>query len=311
VSEPTFVVLGDVMNDVVCLLRGPLVPGSDSPAPIQLTGGGSAANTAAWLAASGHRVRFVGRVGDDLAGDAAVSLLRAGGVDVHVSVDPVRPTGTCVVLVGPDGERTMVPDTGANGVWTSADLPTSWEPAGHLHISGYALVNAGARATALEAVRRARLAGATVSVDTASTGPLSEVGPREFLSWVRGVDVALANAPEASLLSGAADPADAALALRAWFSTVVVKLGASGSLLARSGSLVTAHAPAVQAEVVDSTGAGDAFAAGFLPAWCRGAPDAEALRAGNALGARAVSQPGARPSTQPGNPGMDSVPESR
>ena len=165
------------MTDVVCLLRGPLVPGSDSPAPVRI------------------ERRRLGRQHRRLAGRhrTASSVRRPGraptwpgrqrwprcdrcGVDVHVSVDPVRPTGTCIVLVGADGERTMVPDTGANGAWSLDDLPTTLGPRTHLHVSGYALVNPGAREAALEAVRRARSAGATISVDTASAGPLIEVG---------------------------------------------------------------------------------------------------------------------------------------
>jgi sugar/nucleoside kinase (ribokinase family) len=295
VSDATYVVLGDVMTDVVCLLSGPLVPGSDSPAPIRTSAGGSAANTAAWLAATGHHAQFVGRVGADPAGEVAVAALRTVGVEVRVAVDPVRPTGTCVVLVGADGERTMVPGTGANGAWSLDDLPTTWGPGTHLHVSGYALVNPGAREAALEAVRRARNGGATVSVDTASTGPLVNVGPQRFLSWVEGIDLALANAPEASLLSGLADPTDAALALTRWFATVVVKLGPEGALLARAGSPDIVRAPAPEVAVVDSTGAGDAFAAGFLPAWRSGTDDAAALADGNALGARAVTRAGARP----------------
>ena len=292
----TYVVLGDVMTDVVCLLQGPLVFGSDSPAPISVGGGGSAANTAAWLAAGGEQVVYVGRVGADPLGSAATALLTASGVGVRVAVDASRPTGTCVVLVSPDGERSMVPDPGANGEWSLADVPTDlWGPATHLHVSGYALVNSGARDAALEAVRLARDAGSTMSVDTASSGPLTRVGPSTFLSWIDGVDVVLANADEATVLTGCTDPSEAAKALAATFPLVVVKLGAHGALVATSGSADVIHRPAAQVEVVDSTGAGDAFAAGFLPSWRTGSDLAAALDAGNALGAQVVTRQGARP----------------
>jgi sugar/nucleoside kinase (ribokinase family) len=213
-----------------------------------------------------------------------------------VTVDDSRPTGTCVVLVSPDGERSMVPDPGANGEWSLADVPANlWGPSTHLHVSGYALVNAGARDAALEAVRLAGDAGGTVSVDTASSGPLTRVGPSTFLSWIARVDVVLANADEASVLTGCADPADAVLVLAKSFPVVVVKLGADGALVATGGSTDVIHRPAPQVEVVDSTGAGDAFAAGFLPSWRTGSDLAAALDAGNALGARVVTQHGARP----------------
>jgi sugar/nucleoside kinase (ribokinase family) len=292
----TYVVLGDVMTDVVCLLRGPLVPGSDSPAPVRVSGGGSAANTSAWLAATGQQAVYVGRVGADLAGEVAVAALTAGGVEVRAAVDGDLPTGTCVVLVGVDGERTMIPDSGANARWSLEDVPLDvWGPSSHLHVSGYALLNPGARLAALEAIRLARESGATVSVDPASVCPLAEVGAAEFLSWVAGVDLVLANAEEASVLTGCADPAEAAHELTAVFATVVVKLGADGALLFRRGSSEVVRRSVATVEVVDSTGAGDAFAAGFLPVWRAGGDEAEALDAGNALGAEAVRIAGARP----------------
>jgi len=104
----TLVVLGDLMVDVVARIADPLAHASDTPARISVQGGGSAANTAAWAASIGTDVALVCRVGDD---DRAGDLR---GVDVHAAVDSERPTGTCIVLVEPGGERTMLPDPGAN-----------------------------------------------------------------------------------------------------------------------------------------------------------------------------------------------------
>ena len=123
VSRP--LVLGDVMVDVVARLSGPLAPGSDSHAVIRFHGGGSAANTAAWLAQAGTEPLLVGRVGDDERGQTVRDELRAAGVEVALTVDPELPTGTCIVLVGPDGERTMAPDAGANDGLSDATCPTS------------------------------------------------------------------------------------------------------------------------------------------------------------------------------------------
>ena len=103
-------------------LSVPLAPGSDAPAVIRFHGGGSAANTAAWLARAGMEPVLVGRVGDDERGRGASEELRAAGVDAQLAVDPELPTGTCVVLVGPEGERTMAPDAGANDALTDIDL---------------------------------------------------------------------------------------------------------------------------------------------------------------------------------------------
>ena len=108
------VVLGDLMVDVVVRLSGPLAQASDAPAEIRFRGGGSAANTAAWLGAAGADVALVARVGDDERGRGAVEELRRVGVDTRIVLDPGRSTGTCLVLIDPGGERTMAPDAGAN-----------------------------------------------------------------------------------------------------------------------------------------------------------------------------------------------------
>ena len=119
------VVLGDVMVDVVCRLDGPIAPGSDAPARIEFGFGGSAANVAAWLAAAGARPALVGRIGADERGRAAAEELRSAGVEARLVVDGEAPSGTCVVLVGPDGERSMIPDPGANDRLAVEDLPDS------------------------------------------------------------------------------------------------------------------------------------------------------------------------------------------
>jgi sugar/nucleoside kinase (ribokinase family) len=154
------------MIDVIARASGPLARGSDTPAHVSLEGGGSGANVAAWAAALGTPVCFACRVGDDLPGRRAVDTLLAAGAKVHAAVDRERPTGTCVVLVEPGGERTMLPDPGANDA--PVDVPDAWlEPGRHLHVVGYALLRDGARPGALAAIERAQAAGMTVSVDPA------------------------------------------------------------------------------------------------------------------------------------------------
>ena len=268
------VVVGDVMVDVVARLSGPLASASDSPAVIRLHGGGSAANTAAWLVAAGMEPVLIGCIGDDERGRHAREELRLAGVDARLAVDPELPTGTCIVLVAPDGERTMVPDAGANDALDDADLPDDLlEPGGHLHVAGYALLREGSRQAARAAIGRASSAGMTVSVDPSSSALLSA----EFLHWAEGAGLLLPNAPEARALTGEADPERAATALAERFGEVV-------------------RAAAVPVEAVkDSTGAGDAFAAGYLAARTGGTPVNDALKAACALAARAVTTSGARP----------------
>jgi sugar/nucleoside kinase (ribokinase family) len=281
----TTVVVGDLMVDVVAALPGPLSHGSDTPATITQSHGGSGANVAAWLAAAGADAAFAGRVGEDPFGDAAVAAL--AGVERAVERDPARPTGTCIVLVHPGGERTMIPDAGANEALELRDLPAGR----HLHLTGYTLLRDGSRPAALRALALARERGMTVSVDPSSAAPLAAAPA--FLEWVAGASLLVPNADEARVLTGEADPERAARALAGGRREVVVTLGPQGALWT-DGERVE-RAPALAAEAVDTTGAGDAFAAGLLAARAAGAEPAEQLARGCALAAAAVAVPGARP----------------
>ena len=143
------VVVGDVMVDVVVRLSGPLAQASDAPAEIRFRGGGSAANTAAWLAAAGAEVTLVARGGDDERGRAAVEELRAAGVHTRVALDADRPTGTCLVLIDPGGERTMAPDAGANDGLAPDDFPDSLlGETAHLHVAARAAARDPSRSRA-------------------------------------------------------------------------------------------------------------------------------------------------------------------
>jgi sugar/nucleoside kinase (ribokinase family) len=288
------VCVGDVMLDIAALLPGPLVHGSDTPAPIRFSHGGSAANTAAWLASRGVPCVFAGRVGADAFGRDAVAALRAHGVVPRVATDPDIATGVCLVLIGPDGERTMVPSAGANATLTPADVgPGLLTAQDHLHLSGYTLLAEGSRAAALVALRSAVELGASVSVDAASAGPIREVGAERFLEWIPAGAMLLANTDELAALAGTVDEEAGLAALVARGLDVVLKCGGRGSVLGTAAGLW--HAPARPVEVLDSTGAGDAFAAGLLAALWTGAELIEALDRANRLGAVAVGKLGARP----------------
>jgi ribokinase len=291
----TVVVIGDLMVDVVARMSAPLAVGSDTPAEVRSRPGGSAANVAAWLAVAGAPATLVARAGGDAAGRDAVQKLRAHAVSTRVALDEHLPTGVCIVLVGPGGERSMLPDAGANAALSPADLPPEvFAPGAHLHVAGYTLLRGGApREAALEALRRARESGMTISVDPSSAAPLERLGAQEFLALAGHPDLLLPNRDEATALTGAPEPAAAARALTAHAREVVVTLGAGGALW--TDGRVTLDAPAIAGgPVLDTTGAGDAFAAGFLAAWLGGAPPGGALQAGNGLAARAVSLAGTR-----------------
>jgi sugar/nucleoside kinase (ribokinase family) len=292
--------LGDLMVDVLARLSAPLAVGTDTPAPIAVLGGGSAANTATWLAHAGVPATFVGRVGDDAFGRAQRDALAAHGLGLALSVDPLLPTGTCIVLVDVDGERTMIPDAGANAALSPADVPvSSFVPGDHLHVSGYALFG-GARDAALHAMSSARSVGMSISVGAASSGPLRSVGAEAFLEWV-GTDALLfANRDEALVLAGAdadASASDLAATLAARVGRAIVTCGADGAIYRDGSAVVSVPAPAVT--VVDSTGAGDAFAAGVLAAFAAGAAADHALEFAHALAASACAITGARPPVRP------------
>lgn len=302
-APPEVVCLGDLMLDVVAVLSGPLAADSDTPSRVTTTGGGSAANVAAWLATLGTRTAFVGRAGDDVAGRACVEALAATGVDVRVATSLGGRTGTCVVLVDDRGNRSMLPDAGTNEDLVEDDLPEdALQGGGHLHLSGYTLLRPGSRAAALEALARARARGLTTSVDPSSAALLAAFGPARFLRAVRGVDLLLPNAEEAALLSGEATSergGRALVELAQVREAVVVTRGADGALAVdRDGGLV--RTPAVPATVLDTTGAGDAFTAGLLDARWRGSDLVGMLAAGAATAARAVARTGARPGARPG-----------
>ena len=284
-------VVGDLATDVVAVLAGAPAPASDRPAAITLRGGGAGANVAVHLARLGTPATLAGCVGNDAAGAALVAELAAAGVRTAVRTAPGAATGTIVSLVEPDGQRSMLADRGANLLLRSEDLPPL-APGDHLHLSGYALLDPGPRPAALAALAAAAAAGCTVSVDPASTGPLRAYSTARWLADTAGATLLLPNAEEAALLTGCAGPEEAARALAARHPAVAVSLGADGALWASGGEVL--HRPAHPARVLDSTGAGDAFAAGLLAAWLAGRPPAEALDAGLALAATVVTRAGAR-----------------
>jgi sugar/nucleoside kinase (ribokinase family) len=292
----TFFCLGDLMVDVVARLFGPLAEGSDSPGVISYVGGGSAANTAAWLARVGESTTFIGSIGDDPAGQSQAESLHRLGVDVRFRVDRSRPTGTCLVLVAPSGERTMVPDPGANLSLLEHDVPTDeFRPGDHLHVSGYALLR-DSRDAALHAIAAARQAAMTVSVGAASAAPLEQLGPATFLQMVPGDALLFANEKEAGVLVGRSDDTDElARQLASGVGQVAITAGSGKAVWSNGEATASMAAERLDGPELDTTGAGDAFAAGFLAARAREAAPEVCLRDGHALAAAACRTTGGRP----------------
>jgi ribokinase len=211
-----------------------------------------------------------------------------------VRAHPSARTGTVVVLATPH-ERTLITDPGACLLLDPADVKAAVADApdaAHLHLSGYVLLNEGSRAAGRAALAAAGERGLTVSVDASSAAPLRRTPA--FLDWVRGVDLLLANADEATVLAGPGTADGQARRLTADVRQAVVKLGPAGAVWAGPDHVVRLPPPP-RVDPADPTGAGDAFAAGLLRAWIAGASPLESLTAGAALGAAAVTRVGARP----------------
>jgi sugar/nucleoside kinase (ribokinase family) len=255
---------------------------------VRAAGGGSAANTACWLASTGCPTALVAMVGDDAMAPGALAALEAASVTFLGGVAAGAATGTCVVLVDPDGERTMLPDRGANDrldPGLALDALDARRPA-WLHLSGYTLLDEGSRPAGVAALERASALGVPVSVDASSAGPLRHVGGATFLEWIDGIRLLFANDDEVAALGGLG-------ACRRHVEVVVAKHGARGASWVADDTTVAV--PAEPTRVVDTVGAGDALDAGVIGAVVAGAGPEAALRAGTRLAARAVARQGARP----------------
>jgi len=291
------VVVGDLMTDTVAHATAPLARGSDTPATVTMHGGGSGANVAAWLAVDGSEVAFVGRRGADIAGRNRDMELMGYGVDARLVMDPDRPTGTCVVMITHKGDHTMLSDPGANAALAPDDLPDDlFMPGSHLHVSGYTLLNLGSRSAVLAALGRAQQVGMTISVDGGSAAPLGRVGAEPFLQLTNGATLLFVEPDQGKVLTGRDDPSQAARVLNAWYPQVVMRVGAEGAMMYAGGrpDPIRVSAPPVE-RIIDSTGAADAFIAGFLPAWLDKKPPGEALASGCRLATQSLSLVGARP----------------
>jgi sugar/nucleoside kinase (ribokinase family) len=261
--------LGDLTLDVIVRLAGPIAPGGDTDAEIRIGPGGQAANVAAWAAELGAAARFIGKTGADEAGALVRTRLVAYGVEIPGPIEGRN--GSICSLVSSGGDRSMAADRGTARDLRPDEISPAWlDGCTHLHVSGYALMVEPVRGAALRAGELARAQGARISLDLASWSAIRDSGLDAFRDAARALapDVVFANEDEERVV-GHLDAA--------W----ILKRGAAGCSFAGDE-----RAALPVAQVLDTTGAGDALAAGFLV----GGPDL-ALRAA----ARCVQQVGAMP----------------
>jgi sugar/nucleoside kinase (ribokinase family) len=262
--------LGDLLLDVIVRLDGPMEEDTDTYGRTRAGPGGQAANVAAWVAALGGHARFLGKRARDAAGRMLADELARRGVEL-AGPEVEAGTGTVVSIATADGRRAMLTDRGVSPELRSDEVQPEWlAGCEHLHLPAYSLVVEPIRTAAVEAAGRVPL----VSIDLSSTTAIEAAGVQQFRALLGELqpDIVFANEAEAELLGDF--PA----------RTLVVKRGAQG-IQVRSNGASNAYA-AEPAEVVDTTGAGDALAAGFL---------LEGPALGLAAAARCVSTMGAMP----------------
>ena len=257
-------VIGDLVEDVVVWLPTALSYGTDTPSKIVRTRGGSASNVAVFAAAINgainndsnrkFRSRLIAQVGNDLLGQQLVDSLKASRVEPCV-VRSGR-TGSIVVIVSPDGERTMLTDRAAATELKHA--PENWhEGVSILHVPAYSLFSEPLGAATRECVAIANQKNISVSIDASSTSLIKAFGVAKFRDLVTELNpkIFFCNTDEAEVLNLAAQPLE--------LDIVVIKAGAAPTTLIHAGTR-SDIAVAPVSDVIDSTGAGDAFAAGFL-----------------------------------------------
>lgn len=278
--------IGDLVEDVVVWLNTELNIGSDTESVIRRTRGGSAANVSMFAALTGTPSRFIGQVGHDRLGSHLCEVLRDSGVDVQVVAD--GRTGSIVVLVQPNGQRSFLTDRGVASHLAHFDS-TLMNEVSILHIPTYSLIDEPLASTCVQYINVARTTEALISLDASSSSVLQQYGTDRYRSLIKTLkpEVFLCNEDEAAVLGlGANNPMIGA-------EITVIKQGPLPVITVQFDGTTTEVAVTPVANIVDTTGAGDAFAAGFLPYYSHTKNITEAVAHGHAVASRVLQSPGA------------------
>lgn len=291
--------LGDLLLDVVIQYNPQTGEADHSPDAVQLWPGGSAANFAVWASRLGGNVTYISQVGHDWSGDMLVRSLEAEGVTPYVRVIDDVPTGRVLVMVDPDGTRRMFSYPGASAALDPADLDPAWfRNVDAFHLTGYSFLREGPRAAAHRALTLAREQGSPVcTLDPNPSHLIVDYGVAQYRDLLQTLqfDIIFPNLEEGVLLTNLSDPPEIAAALLDLSPLVVLTLGSDGCLIADRLTSQTYHAPAViPPAVLDTTGAGDAFAAAFVIEYIATHDYRQAAQKANQIASQVVSRCGAR-----------------
>ncbi len=268
----------------------------DAMGPAREISGGSAANTLAGLSALGAQCAFVGQVADDQLGEVFAHDIRAVGIDFDVPARTGEPaTARCLIFVTPDGQRTMNTFLGASQYLPASALDEeAVGGASILYLEGYLWDPEEPRAAMRRAIESARAAGRKVAFTLSDTFVISRYGA-DFRQLIADglIDILFANEGELAALTGE-DDFEAGLASLASVPVLVVTRSEQGAVAVAHGERAEVAAEPVD-HVVDTTGAGDLFAAGFLAGYVKGKPLDVSLRMGAIAAAEIISHYGARP----------------
>lgn len=262
------------------------------------TSGGSAANTMAGVAAMGGRAGFVGQVAKDQLGEIFTHDIRALGVEfLTPPMAGGEPTGRCLILVTPDAQRTMNTFRGAAHQLSVDALDADQiRGAAILYLEAYLWRSDGPRAAMMEAIAIAREAGRKVAF---TLSDIACIAPHraDLMAMIEDdlIDILFANEAEIQTLADTSDRDAAVAAIQEKVPLLVVTCGADGALAVEQGRRVSVPIARIGRGVVDTTGAGDLFAAGFLIGLTRRRPLEDSLRLGAIAAAEVISHFGARP----------------
>ncbi|WP_040492640.1 carbohydrate kinase family protein [Ilumatobacter nonamiensis] len=282
--------VGDLNADITVAAPSGIADGSDTAGTVAMSGGGSAANVAAWAAECGSPSRFVGVVGADALGDFLADELAGHGVDVRAIRRDDAPSRAIAAIVGSDGNRSMVSSLDPATVLAPSDVAPTWfDDIGWLHLTGYTYLQPTARGAFTRLVEIAAEAGIPWSIDPSSAAMLNDTEqPSDVLAAFSGAAVMFPSHDEAAWMTGVAEPTAAGERLLDIADTVVVTCGDRGAVVARRDR-ATLHVDAVPADLVNTLGCGDAFAGGFLAGRLAGVDDADCAAQAVRVAARVAS----------------------